>query len=102
MIWQFSRALIRRRFHLYGCRLPYVSTTMRVSETTRRRFAKLAAATGRPMTQLLDEAADALERRLFYEQLSRRYAELRNDPVAWADIKAERSAESAALRDRSS
>jgi len=53
------------------------------------------------MTQLLDEAADALERRLFYEQLSSRYAVLRNDPVAWADIEAERSNESAALRDRS-
>ena len=51
------------------------------------------------MTQLLDDAADALERRLFYEQLSRRYAELRNDPVAWADIEAERFTESGALRD---
>ena len=70
-----------------------------MSETTRERFAKLADATGRPMTQLLDDAADALERRLFYEQLSRRYAELRNDPVAWADIEAERSTESGALRD---
>ena len=72
-----------------------------MSETTRERFAKLADATGRSMTQLLDDAADALERRLFYEELSRRYAELRNDPVAWADIEAERSTESAALRDRS-
>ena len=70
-----------------------------MSETTRERFAKLADATGRPMTQLLDDAADALERRLFYEQLSRRYAELRNDPVAWADIEAERFTESGALRD---
>ncbi|MFZ2056778.1 MAG: hypothetical protein WAV54_05170 [Acidimicrobiales bacterium] len=78
-----------------------MSTTIRVSETTHGRFAKLADATGRPMTQLLDEAADALERRLFYEQLSSRYAELRNDPVAWAEIEAERSNESAALRDRS-
>lgn len=72
-----------------------------MSETTRERFAKLADATGRSMTQLLDDAADALERRLFYEELSRRYAELRNDPVAWADIEAERSTESAALRARS-
>ncbi len=37
-----------------------MSTTIRVSERTRDRFAKLADATGRPMTQLLDEAADAL------------------------------------------
>jgi len=74
---------------------------MRVSQSTRERFAKLADATGRPMTQLLDEAADALERRLFFDQFSRRYAELREDPVAWAEIEAERSVESTALHDRS-
>jgi len=43
-----------------------MSTTIRVSESTRDRFARLADSTGRPMTQLLDEAADALERRLFF------------------------------------
>jgi hypothetical protein len=74
---------------------------MRVSQSTRERFAKLADATGRPMTQLLDEAADALERRLFFDQFSSRYAELRDDPVAWAEIETERSVESTALRDRS-
>ena len=74
---------------------------MRVSQSTRERFAKLADATGRPMTQLLDEAADALERRLFFDQFSRRYAELREDPVAWAEIEAARSFKSTALRDRS-
>lgn len=78
-----------------------MSTTIRVSERTRDRFARLADATGRPMTQLLDEAADALERRLFFQQLSGRYDELRSDPITWADIEAERSAESPSLRDRS-
>ena len=74
---------------------------MRVSQSTRERFAKLADATGRPMTQLLDEAADALERRLFFDRLSSRYAELRDDPVAWTEIESERGHESTALRDRS-
>lgn len=78
-----------------------MSTTIRVSERTRDRFAKLADATGRPMTQLLDEAAEALERRLFFEQLHARYRELRDDPTAWAEIEAERAAESGTLRDRS-
>jgi len=63
-----------------------MSTTIRVSEDTRDRFSKLASETGRPMTQLLDEAADALERRLFFDQLDARYAELRADPDAWAEI----------------
>jgi predicted transcriptional regulator len=78
-----------------------VSTTIRVSEHTRDRFAHLARATGRPMTELLDEAADALERRIFFDHLTGRYAELRGDDEAWREIEAERSMESGALSDRS-
>jgi predicted transcriptional regulator len=79
-----------------------MSTTIRVSEPTRDRFAKLAQATGRSMSQLVDEAADALERRVFFDQLSTRYEALRADPQAWSEIEAERTAESNALHDRSS
>ena len=79
-----------------------MSTTIRVSEQTRDRFAKLAHATGRPMTQLLDEAADALERRVFFDQLSARYETLRADPAAWGEIEAERAVEHGAMRDHSS
>lgn len=78
-----------------------MSTTIRVDEKTRDRFAALSKATGRPMTELLDEAAEALERRLFFDQFSSRYAELRNDRTAWAEIEAERVGESSSLGDRS-
>lgn len=78
-----------------------MSTTIRVSEQTRDRFAKLADATGRPMTQLLDEAADALERRVFFDQLRARYAALRADPQACSEIEAERAVETGAAGDRS-
>jgi len=78
-----------------------MSTTIRVSEDTRDRFSKLASETGRPMTQLLDEAADALERRLFFDRLDARYDELRSDPDAWAEIEAERSLEDGAVNDGS-
>jgi predicted transcriptional regulator len=78
-----------------------MSTTLRVSEPTRDRFAELARATGRPMSQLLDDAADALERRLFFDQLTAGYAALREKPGAWNEVEAERAAESTALRDRS-
>jgi hypothetical protein len=78
-----------------------VSTTIRVSEVTRDRFARMADATGRPMTQLLDEAADALERKLFFDELSARYEELRSDPKQWASIAAERALEYGTLKDRS-
>jgi predicted transcriptional regulator len=69
-----------------------MSTTIRVSEQTRDRFARLADVTGRPMTQLLDEAADALERRVFFDQLRARYGELRADGRAWSEIQTERGA----------
>lgn len=78
-----------------------MSTTIRVSETTRNRFSRLADATGRPMTQLLDEAADALERRLFFDQFTARYDELCGEPAAWAEIEEERTIESGAATDRS-
>jgi predicted transcriptional regulator len=76
-----------------------MSTTIRVSEQTRDRFAKLADETGRPMTQLLDEAADALERRVFFDQFSCRYQQLRSDRVAWGEIEAERAIEGGAVGD---
>jgi predicted transcriptional regulator len=79
-----------------------MSTTIRVSEPTRDRFARLARATGRPMSQLLDEAAEALERRMFFDHLAAGYDALRADPDAWSEIEAERDAESGTLRDRSS
>ncbi len=79
-----------------------MSTTIRVSEPTRDRFARLAQETGRPMSQLVDEAVDALERRVFFDQLSARYDVLSADPDAWSGIESERTVESAALRDRSS
>lgn len=53
------------------------------------------------MTELLDDAVDALERKLFFDELNARYAELRNDPEAWAEIRAEREAEEGALGDAS-
>ncbi len=72
---------------------------MRVSAATRDRFARLADSTGRPMTQLLDEAVDALERRLFFEQLTARYDELRDNAAQWREISDERVRESGVLAD---
>lgn len=78
-----------------------MSTTIRVSENTRDRFAKMADSTGRPMTQLLDEAADALERRLFFDRMSERFDVLRDDEVAWAEIETERAVEHGVASDQS-
>ena len=51
------------------------------------------------MTQLLDEAADALERRLFFEELTEGYERLRADPATWAEIERERAADASTIGD---
>jgi predicted transcriptional regulator len=78
-----------------------MSTTVRVSEATRDRFAKLAIDTGRPMTQLVEEAADALERRLFFARLAERFDGLRGDAEAWAEVEMERAIEHGSIADGS-
>jgi predicted transcriptional regulator len=76
-----------------------MSTTIRVSEETRDRLASLADATGRPMTRVLDDAVEALERKMFFDAFNRRYQELREDPVTWYAIEEERQREEGALGD---
>jgi hypothetical protein len=61
----------------------------------------LAESTGRPMTRVLDEAVDALERRVFFDLLNRRYGELVRDAEAKAGIEAERRVEEGARGDSS-
>ena len=76
-----------------------MSTTIRVSEETRDRIASLSSATGRPMTRILDEAIEALERKTFFDTFNRRYRELRDDATAWSGIEEERRVEEGALGD---
>ena len=78
-----------------------MSTTIRVSEGTRDRLASLANATGRPMTSVLDDAVEALERKVFFDRFNRRYQELRDDSPAWSEIEQERGVEEGALGDLS-
>ena len=80
-------------------RLPAMSTTVRVSTTTRDRLAAMAEAAGRPMTSIIDEALDTLERRHFFAALNLRYRQLRDDAEQWSSIEAERAEESAVLHD---
>jgi len=76
-----------------------VSTTIRVSDATHDRLAALAKEIDRPMTEVVEAALDALERRRFFQALNDRYAELRDDEEAWGQIEAERRVESGALAD---
>ena len=76
-----------------------MSTTVRVSDETRRRAAALAKATGRQLQQVIEEAVTAYERELFWKQLTDGYAALAEDAPAWAEVQAERAAESVSLAD---
>lgn len=76
-----------------------MSTTIRVSERTRERIAALAEATMRPMTAVVEDAIEALERRTFFAAFNDRYRRLRQDPKAWAEIEADRTAESTTVPD---
>jgi len=76
-----------------------MSTTIRISTSTKARIATLAEASGTSMTAVVDAAVDALERRRFFVELDARYEELRADESAWREIEAERTLESSVLRD---
>lgn len=67
-----------------------MSTTVRIKEETRDRLAELAEKAGQPMTETLDEAVALLDRKRFFDEMNRRYEELRADPEAWAEIEGER------------
>lgn len=70
-----------------------------MSEETRRRAAALAKATGRQLQQVIEEAVTAYERELFWRELTEGYAGLADDASAWAEVQAERTAESGSLAD---
>ncbi|MEJ7765062.1 MAG: hypothetical protein WKF86_06165 [Acidimicrobiales bacterium] len=78
-----------------------MSTTIRVSRTTRDRIAALADTSGRPMNAVVEDALDALERRRFFAAFNSRYRELREDEKDWNDVQAERATEAGSLGDTS-
>jgi len=53
------------------------------------------------MTRVLDDAVEALERRIFFDTFNQRYQQLRDDSEAWAEIEQERRVEEGAVGDSS-
>ena len=76
-----------------------MSTTIRVSEATRQRVAEIAAATGRQMQTVVDDAVAAYQRTVFWDAFESGYDELARDPEQWASVTAERATEEQALSD---
>ncbi|CAN5741685.1 hypothetical protein BH24ACT4_BH24ACT4_04810 [soil metagenome] len=76
-----------------------MSTTIRVSESTHQRVARIAAETERPMTLVLDDALDALERRDFFASFNQAWERIRGDEAGAAEVDAERVEWDGTLRD---
>ncbi len=53
------------------------------------------------MIRVVDDAVDALERRVFFDRLNDRYRQLHDDPSLSAEIDAERTAEKGSIGDAS-
>lgn len=75
-----------------------MSTTIRVSDGTRRKLRALSEATGQPLTAVVDLAVEALRRERFFDEMDAAYAVLREADV-WEEVSAERSAWDATLGD---
>jgi hypothetical protein len=67
------------------------STTVRVTERTHALLRELAAATGEPLQQVLEEAVEQYRRERFFADLHAAYERLATDQAAWRDELAERA-----------
>jgi hypothetical protein len=73
--------------------------TVRITAASRRLLKELAEQTRLRMTEIIERALHAYERKLFFERLNQGYAELRGDGKAWSEHLAERKVWEATLTD---
>jgi predicted transcriptional regulator len=75
------------------------STTLRVSSELHDRIAQLAKSRGQRMQDIIDQAIDAWERALFWDEFDASWERIRNDPEQWAEVQAERAIWDRTLKD---
>ncbi len=75
------------------------STTLRVSTELHDKIAHLAKARGQRMQDIIDQAIDAWERTMFWEEFNESWARVRRNPEQWAQVQAERAVWDRALKD---
>jgi predicted transcriptional regulator len=68
------------------------SDTVRVKPETHAKLKAIAAQTGRPMPEVLEQAVETLRRQRLLEATNAAYAALRDDTKAWKSELAERDA----------
>jgi hypothetical protein len=65
------------------------TTTVRVDERTHALLLDISRATGAPLIDTLRDAAEALRRQRFAQQVAGELSVLRRDPAAWEDYVAD-------------
>jgi len=73
--------------------------TVDISETAHQTLQDLSKQTGQPLNVILDKAVEEFRRKQFLEEANRAYAQLKNDPQAWAEELEERRAWDVTLGD---
>ena len=76
-----------------------MSTTVRFSDNTHPRLTALAAATGRRMQTIVEDAVAGYEANEFRVTFAAGYDGLADDPAAWLQVQSERTGEETALAD---
>jgi hypothetical protein len=72
---------------------------VRISERARQTLREIARSEDQPMQAIIEKAVEEYRRRHFLEQVNRAYDLLREDPVAWGEVVAERATWDQALED---
>jgi len=60
-----------------------MATTVRVDDQLHARLRQIAAAEGRPIGEVIQEAVDRYEREKFWVSVKQDFERLRGDPAAW-------------------
>jgi len=79
--------------------MPTSTSTVRLSARTFARLRRLAEASGRPMSTVVEEALEGYEVDRFFLDLDAAYRELRGSPREWRQEQAERALLEQTLRD---
>jgi hypothetical protein len=75
------------------------NTPAYISEKTNAVLHELAQDTGKTIEEVLDAAVEEYRRKVFIEKVNAGYAALRAEPVAWAEVEAERQSMAGSLMD---
>ncbi|MBI4641617.1 MAG: ribbon-helix-helix protein, CopG family [Candidatus Tectomicrobia bacterium] len=67
------------------------STTVRISDKSRKLLRELAAREGKSMQVILEKVIEEYRRQRFLEDVNAAYAALRQDPETWARVKQEQA-----------